>query len=242
MLSPEDGHAENENNATVLVLRDQIRAAIISGELAPGTPISQVQLAIRFGVSRTPMREALRMLQEDRLVEIERNRRARVAGFDADDLELVYANRILLSTLATSLSVRRLTDADLAEMQRIFAELNAFAEADQGEAWRVADHAFHRLHCQYASPSVLRELQALFERATLYRLLRMRDQPHRQAVTLDDHIAIMAACRARDTKAAVAAVARHLSRIALALLAYTAPERDPQIVRTALQIALGSHL
>jgi len=241
MLSQEADHAEKEKDATVLVLRDQIRAAIISGELAPGTPISQVQLAIRFGVSRTPMREALRMLQEDRLVEIERNRRARVAEFDADDLELVYANRILLSTLATSLSVPRLTDADLAEMQRIFEQMNEFAEADKGEAWRAADHAFHRLHCRYASPSVLRELQALFERATLYRLLRMRDQAHRQAVTLDDHTAIMTACRARDAKAAVAAVARHLSRIALALLAYTAPERDPQTVRTALQIALGGH-
>jgi DNA-binding GntR family transcriptional regulator len=203
--------------------------------------MSQVGLSKRLGVSRTPLREALRMLQEEGLVEIERNRRARVASFDAEDLELVYASRILLSALATMLTVPRMTETEIAMMVQAIEQMKLCAEHNDSEGWRNADYGFHRIHCMFAPQSVQRELHTLFERATLYRLLRLRDQPHRQSVTFEDHKAILAACRARDTRAAIAAVARHLSRIALTLLAYTAPEREPQTIRAALQIALADH-
>lgn len=231
----------SDTDGTVVGLRDRIRTAIMSGELPPGTVMSQVQLSQRMGVSRTPMREALRMLQEEGLVEIERNRRARVASFDAADLELVYASRILLSALATTLTVPRITENEISAMVKEVDQMQRCAELNDGEGWRGADLRFHRIHCAFAPESVQRELHALFERATLYRLLRLRDQPHRQAVTFEDHEAILAACRARDRRAAVAAVVRHLSRIALTLLAYTAPEREPQTIRAALQIVLGEN-
>lgn len=228
-----------DDDGTVLGLRDRIRTAILGGELPPGTVMSQVRLAAQFGVSRTPLREALRMLQEDGLLVIEPNRRAKVAGFDSDDLELVYASRILLSALATAITVPRLTSEDLAAMRCRLRSVELCAEADDTVGWRTADLALHQAHCMYAPASVQRELWTLFERATLYRMLRLRDQPHRQAVLHADHERIVVACEAHDKAAAVAAVARHLSRIALSLLAYTAPERDPVTIRTALQVALG---
>lgn len=231
--------AADNDDGTVVALRDRIRAAILSGSHPPGTVLSQLRLATEFGVSRTPLREALRMLQEDGLVIIERNRRAKVASFDADDLELVYSSRILLSALATGMTVPHLSAGNLVTMRQRLAAVETYAQADDKAGWRQADFAFHQTHYMFAPDSVQRELRTLFERASFYRTLRLRDQPHRQPVTQTDHGAIVAACEKRDKYAAIAAVVHHLSRIALALLAYTAPEREPLTIRTALQIALG---
>src|SRR5260370_12478670 len=74
--------------------------------LLPGTKLSQVTLAAQLGISRTPLREVLRMLQEEGLVEIEPNQRTRVAGLDPQELDDVYASRILLETLALSMTIR----------------------------------------------------------------------------------------------------------------------------------------
>lgn len=224
---------------SVTEVRERIRSAIMTGEFPPGTVLPQEPLAQRLGVSRTPMREALRMLQEDGLVEIERNRRARVAQFSADDLEQVYATRILLSAMATLLTVPRLTDEDLQQLEAVHDEVRSATQVDDPTRWRLADRRFHKLHCAKASDSLHHELDVLFERAALFRLLRLRDQPHLQSVNAQDHAEIMVACRARDGRAAAAAVARHLSRIALTILAFTAPEREPLTIRAALSLVLA---
>lgn len=233
---PTDG-----TDGAVVAVRDLVRRAIMRGELEPGAVLSQVRLATRFGVSRTPLREALRMLQEEGLILVERNRRARVAEFDAGDLELVYAQRVLLTAVATSLTVPGMRPNEIAAMEGTMARMQAFSSANDAEGWRHTDRAFHRLHCARAPDSVKNELDRLFERATLFRLLRLRDEPHRQSAISHDHETIMAACRARDASAAVHAVARHLSRIALALVALMVPEHEPQTIRTALRVILGEH-
>ena len=228
-------------DGTVAAVRERIRRAIMCGELVPGAVLSQVRLAGRFGVSRTPLREALRMLQEEGLIETERNRRARVAGFDAGDLELVYSQRILLTAVATALTVPQMGDDDIAAMSEAMATMQKFSHAGDAEGWRQADRAFHRVHCARAPDSVKADLDRLFERATLFRLLRLRDEPHRQPAISHDHQTIMAACAQRHQTAAVQAVARHLSRVALALVALMVPEHDPLTIRTALRLILGEH-
>src|SRR5260370_37263650 len=72
--------------------------------LLPGTKLSQVTLAAQLGISRTPLREVLRMLQEEGPVEIEPNQRTRVAGLDPAELDDIYASRILPETLAPSMT------------------------------------------------------------------------------------------------------------------------------------------
>ncbi len=86
-------------------LHAYLRECILDGTLTPGTKLSQVSLAKQLGVSRTPLREVLRMLQEEGLVEIEPNQRTRVAGLDPQELDDVYASRILLETLALSMTL-----------------------------------------------------------------------------------------------------------------------------------------
>ena len=90
---------------------------IVRGALAPGRELSQVELARRTGVSTTPLREALRRLEAEGLVESRRNRRPRVRPFDCQDLDSVYAARVLLEPLALRLTVPRLTAGDLSALR-----------------------------------------------------------------------------------------------------------------------------
>ncbi len=229
-----------QGRETVAAVHDRLRGAILRGELQPGDTLSTVQLSVRYGVSRTPLREALRMLQEEGLVVASSNQRARVAGFDADELELVYASRLLLSSVATALTVPRLSAADVAELRGILAEMNEAAEQGDSDGWQTLDRRFHGVHTRHASPSVQRELGQLYERAALYRRMWLRDEPHRLPASDMEHAQIVDACARADVGAAVSQVARHLSRIALTLLAQTVPEREPLMVRTALKMALAS--
>src|SRR4051794_18504990 len=75
--------------------RAELRRLIMDGTLLPGTVLPQVQLALRLGISRTPLREAMRMLQEEGLVEAPPQKRARVALLDPTHVEAVYVQRIM---------------------------------------------------------------------------------------------------------------------------------------------------
>src|SRR5438876_1437057 len=126
-------------------LRSHLRELILGGSLQPGVVISQVELARSLGVSRTPLREALRMLQEEGLIEAEPNRRARVTRFDPSDLDTVYGCRVMLESLGCVLTIRSFADD---EVSRLGAALEAMAEHAETEAvdgWQAAHRDFHRL-------------------------------------------------------------------------------------------------
>src|SRR5438552_10591668 len=101
-----------EGRIVIAQVHAYLRRRILDGTILPGTTLSQVQLAQQLGVSRTPLREALRLLQEERLVVAEHNRRVRVAGINLGELEALYASRIMLEPLALALSIPCLTQAD----------------------------------------------------------------------------------------------------------------------------------
>ena len=100
-----DGSPNRRDNVEQVYKR--VREAILEGQIAPGTVMSQVALADDLGVSRTPLREALRMLQSEGLVEAQANRRATVTPISATDLEELVVMRVALETEARS-SARRL--------------------------------------------------------------------------------------------------------------------------------------
>lgn len=93
---------------------ERVRGAILDGELAAGTVMSQVALAEELGISRTPLREALRLLQGEGLIEAEPNRRVRVAPMTASDMEELCVMRVTLEAEARRLSVPMLAPEDLA--------------------------------------------------------------------------------------------------------------------------------
>src|ERR1700745_1309753 len=96
----------------VALVHAPLRAAILRGELPAGQTTSQVSLARDLDVGRTPLREALRMLQREGLVVSEPNRRVRIAALSATDAEELYVMRIALEAVAVRITVPTLTSTD----------------------------------------------------------------------------------------------------------------------------------
>ena len=125
LSSPDAAHGEGslqsltlDHSTLAARAHDAIRAAIVDGRLAAGERYSVARLAERFGVSRTPVREALLLLERQGVVRFERNRGVRVLETSVHDLEEVFTLRLLLEVPATYRACALLTDDDLAALQR----------------------------------------------------------------------------------------------------------------------------
>jgi DNA-binding GntR family transcriptional regulator len=228
--------AKADAEPAAAVVYDTLRSMILTGDLAPGATISQVKLSAQLGVSRTPLREALRRLQQEGLIEAERNRRARTVGFDASDLEFVYTSRILYEALAIGVTVPRLSPAEVASIEARLVDMRAAKAGDDYGAWENAHSDFHRRILAHADARLLTIIASYMERGERYRRL------YQQAVTGNwnlgdaDHEAIVVACRQHDARRAVSELSRHLARTALSLLATMRPEHDPAHLRAAVHL------
>src|SRR4051812_1169371 len=114
----------------IAAIHDKLREAILRGDLPAGAVLSQLRLAEEFGVSRGPVREALRLLQREGLVEAELNRRVRIAEFSVNDLEEIYAMRIANEALAVRTTVPRLSVPEVEALRACLEEMDAFAGVD----------------------------------------------------------------------------------------------------------------
>ncbi|MCU1415714.1 MAG: GntR family transcriptional regulator [Microbacteriaceae bacterium] len=220
---------------TVIEVRDQIRSAIIAGDLAPGAPLSSEKLSATYGVSRTPIREALRLLQEEGFVTVASNQRPRVATWSSDELEAVFVQRILLTAICTSLTIPRLSTIELDEIRTILETLTRAEEEGDHDAWRRADIRFHAAHTALAPAALLADLQKLNARALMFRYMWLGQRSSTMTLSFDDHDTIYEACVAGDAYGAANAVAHHLATVGITLLARVDPAREPTAVREALR-------
>lgn len=216
----------------------ELRRQIISGQRPPDSVLSQVQIAHDLHVSLTPVREALRRLQEEGLVRGERHRRMRVVSFRPDEFEYVYASRITLGSLALVATLPHFSRAEIEQLQHSVQEMQTGAELNRAADWEAAHARFHALLACHAPEPVQDALARLTERSNLYRQLwrGLGDEWRNDA----SHDALLASCCARDSRAAVDQLARHFARTALSVMAALDPERDPSLVRNALRMALAS--
>src|SRR6266508_2867975 len=171
--SGERGEVASAAELSTEVVHDRLRRAILRGELDPRVPISQVRLAATLGVSRTPLREALRMLQREGLIDSEPNRRVRVAELSMTDLEQLYAGRVLVEALAVRLTVPRYTPGDLAELKVALSQLNQLSEGRDIDAWEAAHRRYHELLRKYAGERIERLARDLSDHAERYRRVYM---------------------------------------------------------------------
>jgi DNA-binding GntR family transcriptional regulator len=132
-----------EGKVVAAQVHAHLRQLILDGTVPPGAMLSQVQLAQEIGVSRTPLREALRMLQEEGLVLAEYNHRVRVADIDISELEFFYASRIMLEALAIALTVPHLTRDDFDRLTSILDQMHVASERHDIEGWDEGNKQFH---------------------------------------------------------------------------------------------------
>lgn len=215
-----------------------LRGAIMRGELRAGDPLSQVELARQLGVSRGPLREALRILQREGFVQQESQHRARVAEFSDEDLDELYAMRISLEALAIEIAVPRMSEEHLQRIDQLLQEMDDTARTGDVEKWRCPHEQFHRALVHPSGPRMEREMALLSDHATRYRLAFVSWNPLEwQASTSEQHRTIAEAVKARDASGAAKALAAHLGRTALVVLSMASPTYEPVRVRRALAAA-----
>ena len=228
-----------ESRIVITHVHEHLRRQILNGTLAPGAVLSQVQLAQQFGVSRTPLREALRLLQEERLVLAEHNHRVRVADINLQELESLYASRIMLETLALALTVPRLSQNELDALTQALDAMRAASTLHDTDAWEQGNRRFHELLASHAEERIRETIKRSIDASERYRRIKFQTIPHAREVAEAEHEAILAACRSQMSDAAVELLARHLARTALTVIAQVAPEYEPTAVRTALRLVAG---
>ena len=234
------GAAPGRSRDSTGIVHHALRQAILRGDLAAGTWLSQVQIAKQYAVSRGPVREALRLLQREGLVEAEVNQRVRIAQFSVEDLEQLYAGRIVTEALGVSLSVPRFDDDDLTSLAADLDELDQLAGGDV-EAWEVVHRRFHVTLVRHAGERLQRLIEQNIDHSERYRRVYITQSPRSWSVGATEHQEIVAACCVRDAALAASRLATHLSRTALTVFMLAAPEHDPAAIRAALmQVTTGT--
>jgi GntR family transcriptional regulator, rspAB operon transcriptional repressor len=217
---------------------ERVRNAILDGGLAPGAVMSQVALAEELGISRTPLREALRMLQGEGLVEAEPNRRVRVAPMTPSDLEQLCVMRVTLEAEALRLSVPRMTPEDLAGLEGHMAEMAHYAGAKDYRRWIVPHRQFHRALTAPAGQRINDMLGQLFDHSERYRRLHIGHGPSAWATA--SHREILDACKAQDSDRSAGLLASHLARTGFEVTELLDPGYKPVLLEQAVTDAGGT--
>lgn len=216
-------------------LHAELRERIMTGTYPPGIVLSQVILAEEFGVSRTPVREAIRRLEEEGLIEAEQNRRARVRQISPEELDVILTERILLETTGIKLTASRFHEDDLSELHLLVAAMRVSLERLDAESWDRAHTKFHAALVGHASPKLRESIGAQVERAERYRRL-CAPLPYTIPNFNLEFERILEACVIRNADMAARRVARELARVALSVLAHASPSYEPHTIRAALTI------
>ncbi len=185
---------------------EALRQRIYSRDLAPGSWIDELRLAEQYGISRTPLREALKVLAAEGLVTMKVRRGAYVTEVSESDLNEVYHLLGLLEGDAAADAARHATDADLAELEAIHAELEAAQGSDAFFALNVRFHA--RL---LALAGNRRREQMVIDLRKLMKMVRISSlhKSGRIAESLQEHRDLLDALRRRDPAAAAARMREH---------------------------------
>jgi DNA-binding GntR family transcriptional regulator len=190
--------ADLKSRAIYLALRERI----LSDDIAPGTRLVMRDIANRYEASDIPVREALRMLERDGLVETEPYRGARVTTLTAKEVEETYFIRSHLESIATGLAADRITDAELAQLDGLMERMREAVAAQDGPAFSDINHEFHRTIVASCGNDQLRELTMdIWQRHSGFQRV-FRQVPGRIATSQAEHEDIMAALRAHDAERA----------------------------------------
>ncbi len=185
-----------------LTIYRTLRERILSNEVPSGSRLVLRQLANQFDTSDIPVREALRMLERDGLVEMIPYRGARVTTLTAREIEETYFIRGHLESIATGLAAERITTTELDTLEELMVRLRDAVAAQDGPGFSDLNREFHRTIVAACGNEMLRDLTMdIWQRHSGFqRVFRM--VPGRIAASQAEHEGIMAALRARDTERA----------------------------------------
>lgn len=216
---------------------ERLRHDILDGSIAAGSMLNQVHIARRLNVSRTPVREALRMLQAEGLVEVNFQHRIRVVPITPEEIDSVYAMWLLMACLGISLTVPRMTTEDAARLRAALDAMNGSRAGD----WAQRHIDFHKMMIMHAGDHIVTAYENCRTNSERARKSFMgQQQPYSWLASEEEHNALVEAYEARDLDTAIQIMSRQLSRIALTVMGNIDPTYEPVAIRQAMKLVARS--
>lgn len=189
-----------------------IKAQIINGRYIPGESLVESKLAEELGVSRTPIREAIRLLELEGLVETTPNKGAVVLGISPKDVEDIYAIRILVEGLAARWAAERMGPADKKELKKVVELMEFYAQKGDLDEVAELDMKFHQIIYEASGSKILNlTLSNLHQYVQLARLESLR-VPSRISRTMAEHHAILESFLNGDPDKAEKVLTEHVEK------------------------------
>ncbi len=189
-----------------------LREQIFAGVYAPGSFLDEVVLCERLQISRTPLREALKVLTAEGLLRHEPRRGCFISEVTEQDLDEIFPVIALLEGRCAYEAARHATDADLAALTTLHERLNSHAQAGRINDYYETNFAIHEAIITLANNRWL--AQAIADLRKILKLSRLKSlgAPGRLAQSLSEHMTVFAAIKSRDSDGAEAAMRTHLTR------------------------------
>ncbi len=200
------------------VVSETLREAIVSGILEPGERLMEIQLAEELGVSRTPVREAIRKLELEGFVIMVPRRGTYVADLSIKDINEVYEIRTALDVLAAGLAAERITEEELEQLERLLVEIGEAIEKDDLQKIIDIDSQFHDvLYRASRNDRLVGIINNLREQFTRFRTISIQ-YPGRLKSTLVEHGRLIEAIAQRNVELAQQMAREHMENSEQTLL------------------------
>jgi DNA-binding GntR family transcriptional regulator len=197
---------------------ESLREAINLGRLRPGERLMEIQLAEEMGVSRTPVREAIRKLELEGFVAMVPRKGAYVAGISVKDIVDVFEIRSSLEALAAGLAAERITDEEMELLERSLVEISEFSTDENIKAIVDGDINFHDIIYKASrNQRLVQIITHLQEQIHRFRMTSL-SQPGRTKIALDEHKSIVEAISDRDVELAQQLAREHIENAEQSLL------------------------
>lgn len=209
------------------LLVTRLREMIIDGELRSGTPLPEQMLCETFGVSRTPLREAFKVLASEGLIELRPNRTPVITPINRDEIAQIFDVMQSLDETAARKAITMASDDDIARLEAMHAELVALHRKGERAAYFRLNQKIHtELTLLARNPVLLNIWNSLHAKIFRARALANYD-PVRWAESVEEHEDFMRHLRARDVEGFVKSIAEHNRRTGVAVLANLASPSAP---------------
>jgi DNA-binding GntR family transcriptional regulator len=209
---------ENENYSLRARVFREIEKAILSGRLNPGDNLIESHLCSELGVSRTPIREAIRQLELEGLVRSVPNKGTVVVGISLKDIEDIYAIRMMVEGLASKWAAQNITSEEAEKLKKIIALQDFYVEQEDAEQLLEIDSQFHELIYEASKSRPLKHILASFHHYISHAREMSFKTTGRARKAADEHKEILDAIVSRDGELAEKLTSLHIKNAATNLI------------------------